>query len=82
MKCRGTVKNGVIVPDRAGTLPEGARVQVRTGRRARCAKRHAAAPGLALLRFAGKANGLPSDLAENHDHYLHGLPKRKRRGPK
>jgi hypothetical protein len=25
---------------------------------------------------AGKAVGLPEDLAENHDHYLHGLPKR------
>lgn len=22
------------------------------------------------------ASGLPDDLAENHDHYLHGLPKR------
>jgi hypothetical protein len=32
---------------------------------------------VALLRFAGKAKGLPSDLAANHDHYLHGLPKRE-----
>jgi hypothetical protein len=31
----------------------------------------------ALLEFAGKAEGLPPDLAENHDHYLHGTPKRK-----
>ena len=30
-----------------------------------------------LLEFAGTARGLPSDLAENHDHYLHGAPKRK-----
>jgi hypothetical protein len=82
MKCWGTVKNGVIVADCVGTLPEGARVQVRTGRRTRCEKRRTAAPGIALLRVAGKATGLPSDLAENHDHYLHGLPKRKRRGPK
>jgi len=37
----------------------------------------APAPGVALLRFAGKATGLPPDLAENHDHYLHGLPKRR-----
>ncbi|MGO8925909.1 MAG: hypothetical protein ACLQU3_03290 [Limisphaerales bacterium] len=31
----------------------------------------------ALLEFAGAAEGLPPDLAENHDHYLHGAPKRK-----
>ena len=31
----------------------------------------------ALLEFAGKAEGLPPDLAENHDHYLYGTPKRK-----
>jgi len=30
----------------------------------------------ALLEFAGTAEGLPPDLAENHDHYLHGAPKR------
>ena len=30
----------------------------------------------ALLEFAGTAEGLPPDLAENHDHYLHGTPKK------
>jgi hypothetical protein len=29
-----------------------------------------------FLRVAGTARGLPSDLAENHDHYLYGMPKR------
>jgi len=29
-----------------------------------------------LRRMAGKANGLPRDMARNHDHYLHGVPKR------
>jgi hypothetical protein len=29
-----------------------------------------------LLRVAGTAQGLPADLAENHDHYLYGVPKR------
>lgn len=77
MRCSGTVKNGVIVPDRSGALPEGARVQVKILRKSRRAKRRVAAPGVALLRFAGQATGLPPDLAENHDHYLHGLPKRK-----
>lgn len=30
----------------------------------------------ALLEIAGAAEGLPTDFAENHDHYLHGTPKR------
>jgi hypothetical protein len=28
-----------------------------------------------LRHLAGKARNLPSDLAANHDHYLHGTPK-------
>jgi hypothetical protein len=29
-----------------------------------------------LLKIAGRIKGLPSDFARNHDHYLHGLPKK------
>ena len=29
-----------------------------------------------LLQFAGETANLPPDLSSNHDHYLHGLPKR------
>ena len=29
-----------------------------------------------LRALAGTAKGLPEDFAANHDHYLHGLPKR------
>ncbi len=29
-----------------------------------------------LLRVAGTAENLPEDMAENHDHYLYGMPKR------
>jgi len=32
--------------------------------------------GEALLEVAGTAQGLPSDLAQNHDHYLHGTSRR------
>ena len=28
-----------------------------------------------LSDFDGKAEGLPADLARNHDHYLHGQPR-------
>jgi hypothetical protein len=30
----------------------------------------------ALEAIAGTAEGLPADLATQHDHYLHGTPKR------
>jgi hypothetical protein len=34
-------------------------------------------PALEKLRsLAGTAKNLPSDLAANHDHYLHGVTKR------
>jgi hypothetical protein len=29
-----------------------------------------------LLEFAAETSNLPPDLSANHDHYLHGLPKR------
>ncbi len=29
-----------------------------------------------MKEFIGIAKGLPSDLAENHNHYLHGHPKK------
>ncbi|MCB9769723.1 MAG: hypothetical protein H6752_16120 [Candidatus Omnitrophica bacterium] len=29
-----------------------------------------------LLKYAGVAKGLPSDLARNHDHYLYGVDKK------
>ena len=32
--------------------------------------------GQKLLKHAGKAVGLPQDLAENHDHYLYGTPQK------
>ena len=33
-------------------------------------------PWAVLERWVGKAEGLPADMAENHDHYLHGARKR------
>jgi hypothetical protein len=32
--------------------------------------------GEALASLAGSVDGFPEDLALNHDHYLHGTPKR------
>jgi hypothetical protein len=32
--------------------------------------------GQALMEIAGTAQDLPGDFAHNHDHYLHGAPRR------
>jgi hypothetical protein len=34
------------------------------------------ATGPRLKQFAGAVCGLPSDMARNHDHYLHGRPRK------
>ena len=72
MEYLGTVRNGAIVLDTDAHLQEGAAVRILVFEEAD------KAPSLADLfqDVAGKAVGLPEDLAEDHDHYLHGLPKR------
>ena len=72
MEYLGTVRNGAIVLDTDAHLQEGTAVRILVLDEAD------KPPSLAELfqDVAGKAAGLPEDLAENHDHYLHGLPKR------
>jgi hypothetical protein len=69
----GTVTNGVVVLSEGANVPEGTRVQVLV----RVSSETAASPLVRrLLGLAGIANELPSDMAAQHDHYLHGQPKR------
>ena len=78
MTYRGHVKNGVIVLDHLADLKEGDKVSVRVlGRPAKSSSRKKALPTLyeQLKPVIGIVKGLPSDLAENHDHYLYGRPK-------
>ena len=73
MTYRGRVKNGVIVLEQPANLPEGAEVEVVPAGDA------ASLPTLAerYKDFIGRIDGLPRDLAENHDHYIHGSRKRQ-----
>jgi hypothetical protein len=69
---RGEVRNGVIVLDEGTpSLPEGLRVQIEPADLTDALRDLSAG----LRRLAGRAEGLPEDLAENLDHYLHGHPK-------
>ncbi len=75
MTYRGTVRNGVVVLGDGATLDEGTEVKVEP-----IITEHGtdSRPGVydRLAKLAGKAKGLPADLARQHDHYLHGQAKR------
>ncbi len=72
MTYRGTVKGGVVHLDPEAQLPDGTEVRVEP------VERDPSSPGIfvKLAHLAGRAKGLPPDLARNHDHYLHGKPRR------
>ncbi len=70
MTCLGHVENGSIVLDGAAALPEGTQVRVEPIDKA----------GKTLSERFGDLIGCisdwPSDMAKNHDHYIHGTPKK------
>ncbi len=71
MSYKGRVRNGVVVLEDGVELPENLEVTVDP---VNVTSDHSSLRD-GLRRFAGQAKGLPSDSAENHDHYLHGTPK-------
>ena len=79
MTLHGQIRNGHVVLDKSGALPEGTEVTVRPVLgRAKLGKRpkKPVKGKRKIMRFAGKAKGLPGDAARNLDHYLYGHPKR------
>jgi hypothetical protein len=70
MTFKGTVKQGVVVLEQGSSIPEGTEVRVEVVRD------ESGSLGDRLLKFAGTAPGLPEDMADNHDHYVHGAPKK------
>jgi hypothetical protein len=72
MTYRGQVKNGKIVLEEKAALPEGAKVRVEV----LVEEKQRPTASKLFLKYAGRMKGLPSDLARNHDHYLHGAPKK------
>ncbi|HXJ93070.1 MAG TPA: hypothetical protein VMT20_09325 [Terriglobia bacterium] len=70
MTYRGTVSKGVVMLPSEAELPDGAEVLVEP-------IEGAFEPvGKKLLALAGILKDLPEDFAQNHDHYVHGAPKR------
>jgi len=75
MVYRGHVKNGVVVLDETATLPEGVEVKIELSNSEQdvpLLDENGQTLGQKLLKHAGKAIGLPADLAVNHDRYLYG----------
>ncbi len=71
MSYRGHVSNGVVVLEDGADLPDGTEVRVEpveTSPRKTLYER--------FKNVARKAEGLPADFAEQHDHYIHGSPKK------
>ena len=71
MDLGGVVHNGVIVPDDAAALTEGMRVRITPE-----PVTEAAPFGQRFAEFKGAVPDLPADLAEQHEHYRLGTPKR------
>ena len=79
MTVRGHVKNGAVVLEPGIALPEGAevRLEITAAQEGQAeVDEDGRTLGQKLLKYAGKAVGLPPDAARNHDHYLYGTPKR------
>lgn len=79
MTYRGRVKNGVVVLEPGARLREGTDVRVEPmGETEGAAEGSQESQQLreGLLSFSGVVKDGPSDFARNHDHYLHGTPRR------
>jgi hypothetical protein len=75
----GRVRSGAIVIEGEIDLPEGARVRIEVLNHLE-PKNEENESQLTLFErlkdVAGIAKGLLADLAAQHDHYIHGQPKR------
>ncbi len=79
MTYRGRVKNGVVVPEPGARLREGMNVRIEPVAETEDAAESAKETRQlreGLLSFSGVIKEGPADLSRNHDHYLHGTPRR------
>jgi len=71
MSFTGVISNGQIIAEEKINLPDGTKVRIEPMQEG---------PGETLADafrvFMGVCEGLPSDLARNHEHYLHGAPRK------
>jgi hypothetical protein len=74
MTYKGTIRNGVVVLQGNVSLPENAEVNVelvgQTG------PKQPPSWAEVFKDVIGSVDDMPSDMAENHDHYIHGTEKK------
>ena len=71
MSFEGTMLNGTVVFAEPTALPDGTVVEVVVK-----APEKAKPTFLGLMKFAGSIKNMPADFAEEHNHYIHGTPRR------
>ncbi|HEO70174.1 MAG TPA: hypothetical protein ENN80_02855 [Candidatus Hydrogenedentes bacterium] len=71
MGFKGHIEGNVVVLDESVDLPEGTVVEV-------LPVTDQVRPTIAerFKKVIGVVDDLPEDMARNHDHYIHGTPKR------
>jgi len=74
MTYKGKVENGVVVLPEGISLPENAEVNVELVGQGQPGE-PASWPEV-FKDVIGSVDDLPPDMAENHDHYIHGTPKK------
>ena len=79
MTYRGKYKNGTVLLPKGVDIPDGAVVEVTPiGRPSNGSSPECESSFYDRYKeFIDVLDGLPSDLAQNHDYYLYGAPKRK-----
>jgi len=70
----GQMRDGVVVFPGPVAIPDGAEVSVEVVQKQTPSSKTTLRER--LLRLAGTVDDLPTDMAKNHDHYLHGAPKK------
>ena len=80
MTYKGRIKNGVVVFDEPVALPEGTEVIVRLEEKKVEPPPAGDKPRKTLAerykKIIGIISDLPPDFSEQHDHYIHGTPKK------
>jgi hypothetical protein len=76
MSFTGHIQNGFVVFDTPVSLPEGTRVTVTPQESKEVAVEKVPTIFERYKDIIGIASDLPGDFAENHDHYIHGTPKK------
>ena len=66
----------LITPTKAQRKPRASKWIPRGVQDALITKKEADSFTDGLLKIAARVEGLPADFAQNHDHYIHGLPKK------